>query len=88
MIQLTKEETTALGQDLHRHEELRLAIHENTKEMRMYSMKCRMCMDPCPYFTPDANPCDTVPKEYFDRLDELEEMLKEIVAIRKKRGLS
>lgn len=85
---LTKEETEALGKDVHRHEELRLAIDENLDEMKIYSKKCGFCMGPCPYFTKGANPCDTVPKEWFDRINEVQEMIKELIKIREYRGLS
>lgn len=87
MVQLTKEETAALGEDLHRHQELAGAIGVLIKELKFYAKRCRICMGPCPVFTEGAKPCRLVPPNFSDITGEMHELLTEIIEIEKNRGL-
>lgn len=85
--ELSEEEVTALGEDLHRHQELDAAVGELLKENRLYAKRCGICTGPCPVFTEGAKPCNLVPPGFADRNAELHEMLTEIIALRESKGL-
>jgi len=84
---LTEEEVTALGEDLHRHQELDAAIGELIQDIKFSAKRCGICMGPCPVFTPGAKPCRLVPPNFSDRTGEMHEMLTELIELRKSRGL-
>jgi len=86
-MKLTDEEATALGEDLHRHQELDAAIGELIQEAKFYAKRCGICMGPCPVFIPGAKPCRLVPPNHSERYAEMHEMLTELINIRKSRGL-
>jgi len=83
MRKLTEEETAALGEDLHRHQELDDAIGILIKEFKLSAKRCGICMGPCPVFTPGAKPCRLAPENFSDRTGEMHEMLTEIIEIRR-----
>ena len=87
MRELTEEETAALGEDLHRHQELDAAIGELIQELKFYAKRCRICMGPCPVFTEGAKPCKLVPPRFRERNAEMREMLTELIELRKSKGL-
>jgi len=84
---LKGEEVIALGEDLHRHQELEAAIGLLIKENLLYAKRCGICTGPCPVFTEGAKPCNLVPPGFRDRNAELHEMLTELIELRKSRGL-
>lgn len=88
MRELTEEETKALGEDVHRHQELDAAIGELIQDLKFYAKRCRICMGPCPVFTPGAKPCRLVPPNFSDRTAEMHEMLTELIELRESKGLS
>ena len=87
MRELTEEEVTVLGEDLHRHQELAAAIGELIQEAKLYAKRCGICIGPCPVFTEGAKPCNLVPPNHAERYAEMHEMLTEIIELRKSRGL-
>ena len=84
---LTEEEVTALGEDLHRHQELDAAIGELIQDINLSAKRCRICMGPCPVFTQGAKPSRLAPPNFSDRTGEMHEMLTELIELRKSRGL-
>lgn len=86
-MKLTDEEATALGEDLHRHQELDDAIGELIKEFKLSAKRCSICVGPCPVFTPGAKPCRLAPENFSDRTAEMHEMLTEIIELRESKGL-
>ncbi len=88
MRELTEEETTALGEDVHRHQELDTAISELIQELKFYAKRCRICVGPCPVFTQGAKPCRLVPPRFEERNAEMREMLTELIELRESKGLS
>ena len=85
--ELSEEEVTALGEDLHRHQELDAAIGLLIQENKLYAKRCGICTGPCPVFTQGAKPCNLVPPNFSDRNAELYEMLTEIIELRESKGL-
>ncbi len=85
--ELSEEEVTALGEDLHRHRELDDAIGQIIKENLLYAKRCGICTGPCPVFTEGAKPCRLVPPGFAERNAELHEMLTELIELRERNGL-
>ena len=85
--ELSEEEVTALGEDLHRHQELDDAIGLLIKENLLDAKRCSICMGPCPLFTEGAKPCNLVPPKFAERNAELHELLTEIIELRESKGL-
>ena len=86
-MKLTEEETAALGESVHRHQELDDAIGELIQELKLYAKRCRICVGPCPVFTQGAKPCRLVPPRFSERNAEMHELLTELIELRKSKGL-
>ncbi len=84
---LTEEEVTALGEDLHRYQELDTAVGMLIQELKVSAEKCWFCMGPCPLFTLGAKPCKIVPENFHERNAEMREMVTELIELRKSKGL-
>jgi len=87
MKELTEEEVTALGEDLHRHQELDAAIGELIQDLKLSAKRCSICMGPCPVFTQGAKPCNLVPPNFSDLTGEMHELLTELIELRESKGL-
>ena len=88
MRELTEEETAALGESVHRHQELDDAIGELIQDLKFYAKRCGICMGPCPVFTEGAKPCRLVPPNHSERYAEMHELLTELIDLRTRKGLN
>ncbi len=88
MRELTEEETAALGESVHRHQELDDAVGELIQELKFHAKRCGICTGPCPAFTEGAKPCRLAPPNFADIKAEMHELLTELIDLRTSKGLS